>query len=447
MLSLLILFACSPNPDGDAGDDVQADGVRDPVVGTPVATVDADSEVGLVFTEVCGIASHVVEVYNEGDALLELTAIDLQGEGWEVASLDLPVLIGPNEHASIGVSGTDGVAELLLVTNDPERPELRVSLAAEADGPPSIQLGEEAAVVGVLGSAELVALVGDDVDTPADIRVIWESDLDGAFCDTHADEAGVNVAPWEGAERSVGTHQVIVSAIDSCGNSTSVELPVCQEGGFAMDELGLADWNLEGSSVWDETEGELEITPAEQYKVGSAFMTTATVPADAVKLDFEFYMGDGTGADGFAVVALNTIAMNDFLGAEGCGLGYAGPSAGCIDGSDALPGWAIEVDAYFNWQIDPTEGDHVSLHVDGDQETLWAWSEVGELEDTGWHHMTVEVVGKHFLVTVDGEIAIDQEVGKVPDFPAYIGFTGATGGDTNVHRIRDLVVTTESCGD
>ncbi len=444
-MSLFLFLACSPQTEAADTTNSSADGVADPVVGTPVLVLDAASQQGLHFGALCGLANPVVELFNEGDALLEVERVRIDGEGWEMAEQDWPLLVGPGDSAAIGLSGRDGRAQLLIQSNDPEAHEVIVELSAVADAPPSVQLDYERQIVPVGESLELVALVGDDIDDPRDLHIVWSTDLEGEICEVAADEGGVAIAPWDSGERAVGDHTVSVSVTDPCGNETVEELSLCQEGGFAMDGLGLDDWNLVGSSSWSDEEGWLEITPAEKYQVGSAFMTTATVPADQVRLDFEFYVGEGTGADGFAIVALDSERMNDFLGAEGCALGYAGPSAGCIDGSDALPGWAIEVDSYYNHQMDPTEEDHVSLHIDGDQEQIWGWAETGELEDTGWHAMSILVEGRRFRVEMDGVLLIDQEVEKVPEYQAWIGFTGATGGDTNVHRVRSLVVTDSTC--
>ena len=67
------------------------------------------------------------------------------------------------------------------------------------------------------------------------------------------------------------------------------------------------------------------------------------------------------------MVALDTQRMNGFLGSAGGCLGY-GNGAGCEPIQDALPGWVIEIDTFYNEQWDPTETDHIAFMFDGNQE-------------------------------------------------------------------------------
>ena len=49
------------------------------------------------------------------------------------------------------------------------------------------------------------------------------------------------------------------------------------------------------------------------------------------------------------------------------------------------------------------------------------------------------------LVEIDGVAYIDEELNGFFDFPAYVGFTAGTGGDTNHHLIDSLTFTELSC--
>ena len=62
------------------------------------------------------------------------------------------------------------------------------------------------------------------------------------------------------------------------------------------------------------------------------------------------------------------------------------------------------------------------------------------MEDGNWHRMGVSVVGDWITVDVDGTTYIDEQVSELSSFPAYVGFTGATGGFTNYHLIDALEV-------
>jgi len=154
------------------------------------------------------------------------------------------------------------------------------------------------------------------------------------------------------------------------------------------------------------------------------------VSSDAVNIDFEFYVSGGTGADGISLTAIDADRMSTFVGGSGGGIGYYG-----------LPGWSIEIDTWYNSEhSDPTSADHVSVHIDGDVNSPLAWATLPEMEDGAWHLGSVEVVGSHMRVWVDGILYIDDTIPGLTPFDAYVGFTAATGGSTNYHLIDALEV-------
>jgi hypothetical protein len=59
---------------------------------------------------------------------------------------------------------------------------------------------------------------------------------------------------------------------------------------------------------------------------------TATVSGDNVQIEFLFFIGGGTGADGLSLTALDTTRMSSWLGGTGCGIGYGGGAA-CTTGA------------------------------------------------------------------------------------------------------------------
>ena len=111
----------------------------------------------------------------------------------------------------------------------------------------------------------------------------------------------------------------------------------------------------------------------------------------------------------------------------------------------ALPGWSLEVDTYYNSEVDPTEEDHVAFSFDGQVADYAAWAALPELEDTGWHTMSVTVAAPHVTVVIDGVTYIDEDLSGDFSFPAYVGFTAGTGGLTNYHLIDSLVVSEYAC--
>ena len=59
--------------------------------------------------------------------------------------------------------------------------------------------------------------------------------------------------------------------------------------------------------------------------------------------------------------------------------------------------------------------------------------------------MTVTVLGRRVTVAIDGVAYIDQNLSGFTPFPAYVGFTAATGSVTNYHLIDALTVTRYVC--
>ena len=74
-----------------------------------------------------------------------------------------------------------------------------------------------------------------------------------------------------------------------------------------------------------------------------------------------------------------------------------------------------------------------------------AWATLPEMEDGAWHTMAVEVHAPRVTVTIDGVTYIDEDISGYFDFPAYVGFTAATGSLTNYHLIDALEVTQLVC--
>jgi hypothetical protein len=253
--------------------------------------------------------------------------------------------------------------------------------------------------------------------------------------------SGVATADW--SSRTSGLHSVKATVEDSCGNQATSVVGVCQDEGYTSDELDLSAWQFDGVAEWDTANDWLQLTAADEYVVGSAFATDSVVSGGNVEIRFSFYIGDGSGADGISLTALDADRMTGLLGGSGCGIGYGG-DASCTAGP-ALPGWSIEVDTYYNSEVDPTASDHVMFTFDGDVDNVLLWAELPEMEDTGWHEMVVTVSDPNVRVEIDGVAYLDDAVSGYFGFPAYVGFTAGTGGQTNRHLIDSLEVTESVC--
>ena len=238
---------------------------------------------------------------------------------------------------------------------------------------------------------------------------------------------------------SPGLHELAVDTHDSCENPSVFPLVVCQQYGYEVESLDISTWNFEGAAFWDTQNNWVELTSATTNQVGSAFSTAVPVSGGNVEIEFQFYIGDGSGADGISLTALDIDRMTTYLGGTGCGIGYGG-DATCTSGP-ALPGWSIEVDAYYNGGQDPTSDDHMAFMFDGDVDGAVHWSTLPEIEDTGWHSMRVVVTdppcfGRNRWFCIYGSRCDGQ---------LQFSCVAGTGGATNRHLIDSLVVIESIC--
>lgn len=379
----------------------------------------------------------VVVATNEGDGPLTLLSATTTGD-W-TTTVGLPVTLDSGESLSIDVSGT-GEGELTITSDDPDEPTVVVPLTAVIDTPPVATLTSplDGSIFGEPAGDQ--TLTGSIVDPDSgSIDITWR--IDGAVLGTDTVAPGAVSTIWPAP--ASGDHTITLQAADTCSAASSA-ISVCQDGTTTTENLGISTWHYEGSAYWDGPNNYLVLTDALQTQVGSAFDTTAAVTGSAVDIDFDFYIGDGTGADGISLTALDTTRMAaTYLGGSGCGIGYGG-NADCTTGP-ALPGWSVEVDTYYNGGYDPTDADHVAFTFDGDADGPAAWAALPEVEGTGWHTMNVRVADPHVTVTIDGVTYIDQDLTGSFGFPAYVGFTAGTGSVTNRHLIRALTVTDRAC--
>jgi gliding motility-associated-like protein len=154
------------------------------------------------------------------------------------------------------------------------------------------------------------------------------------------------------------------------------------------------------------------------------------------KISTQLYFGaSDSGADGLAFV-LQPLSSNQ--GVSGGGLGYQGIS----------PSLAVEFDTYYNPGADPISNDHIAIVKNGLAASISAHSEfvpyynAGQIEDGNWHDAVFEWIAssKTLKVTYEGTVifntVIDIPNAVLGNQYAYWGFTAATGGSVNEHRVR-----------
>lgn len=436
MVPVLGLVACSEV--GFSGK-VEADPADTAEPGVPDLRVEPrDIELG----PTCTGGESSVTLTNEGTADALLTEVVATG-AW--SSDSAPEVLAPGQSIVLAVrTEAGGTGSLRVASNDPDEPEILVSLDTLPDQPPTLTLlrptsGE---VLGQAAPVSLYARVTDE-ETPLETLLVqWFSDIDGYVADTPPTAEGEAIGEWFNP-RTEGDHTLRAVVTDACGQSAEATVGLCQQAGYDEEVLDLEGWIFSGSARWDEVEERVELTTATENQVGSAFTTDVAVGGDNVEIEFLFYIGDGTGADGISLTALDTTRAVSYLGGTGCGIGYGG-DAPCTAGP-ALPGWSIEVDTYFNDGQDPTPLDHLMFTFDGDVDDPAIWAELPEMEDTGWHSMRVVVAAPRVLIEIDGVTYVDADLPGHYDFPAVVGFTAGTGGATNTHLIDSLVVTEFIC--
>ena len=386
-------------------------------------------------TEICGDSeSTEFMILNAGEGDLVINDIEVQAFGWTVQEPVYPLILETGETYSLEAIGESGSGILSIYSNDPNTPALWVELHATKDMSPSllIQNPQDGMIVPVDGTS-FIAQVSEAEDDLSQMVVSWFSDIDGLLDTTPIDEHGQSVL--EGVLPSHGAQEITAMVFDSCGNEALDAIGVCQQFGYETENLDISTWNFEGSAQWDSNLGVVELTNTSTNVAGTAFSTASIVNAEQVEIEFMFYVSGGSGADGFSLTALDVNRMSGFVGSTGGGIGYAG-----------MPGWSIEVDTYYN-SNDPTSADHVAFAFDGAVGSPVIWSPLPEMEDGQWHTMRVEVNAPHVLVEIDGTVYLDQNITGNLNFPAYIGFTAATGSLTNYHRIDALTVTEQVCAE
>jgi hypothetical protein len=425
----------------DTGLDTAAEAPGPPDIEVTPASVRASA--------VCGSETRDIEVRNSGGGTLRVRSAEVDGAGWTITGPGLPLRLASGETALFSATGTDGEATLTFKSNDPDEPALAVVLEAFADQAPVVHIDGPADGTVLAEGSEVVlrGVVSDAEDAAEDLGILWTSSADGILSTEPAIVGGGLEIPWPAAGRGPGAHTVSLSATDSCGQTTSEAIDVCQQAISTLDEIDLTDWHFEGVSFWDSSNEWLELTSTDTYVVGSAFETGHLVSGGEIEIDFLFFIGGGSGADGISLTALDTDRYDGvFLGGDGCGIGFGG-GLSCTPGP-ALPGWSIEVDTHHNAEpegLEPTSAHHVAFYFDGNLSDIAAWAEIPDMEDTGWHSMRVVIAAPHVLVQIDGADLIDTELSGHFDFSAWLGFTAGTGGQTNRHLIDSLEITTAAC--
>jgi len=191
-------------------------------------------------------------------------------------------------------------------------------------------------------------------------------------------------------------------------------------------------WQLNGSAslVTSGTSANLQLTAATANEAGSAFWPTA-VPGVGISAAFDSSIGSGTGADGLTfTLADASVTSPTALGVDGGGEGFSG-----------IKGIAVSLDTYQN-SVNPS-ANFVGIAtgpgpVSDELNYVTTNSSIASLR-TGVHHFVVTTTSTGLSVTMDGSQVLTYATSLPPT--VLVGFTGGTGGSTDVHAVENVSIT------
>jgi len=184
-------------------------------------------------------------------------------------------------------------------------------------------------------------------------------------------------------------------------------------------------WSYNGNSFMDGPDTRL--TGALTSQNGSVVYPVA-VASNGLRVKFNEQIGGGTGADGMTFSLLNPATASTGMGSGGFGLGFAG-----------LSGVAVVFDTHVTTGYPSSNFAAISSAATsaGVLKLTKAVNEIGQLR-AGTHSVEVSVSGGVLTVFFDGE----QIFGLNVTLPSTVklAFTGATGGLTDVHEVRNAAI-------
>jgi hypothetical protein len=254
--------------------------------------------------------------------------------------------------------------------------------------------------------------------------------IGGEFAATTTLSEGTTIAPGETLTESVtfapsaagwGEGAWVINGDDTTG------LHEIQFSGAGTVPAPGGAWTHNGAATI--ASGVVTTTPASTFSAGSAFFNTPLDSSDLV-VEFEQTIGGGTGADGQAVVFADASkATPKSLGANGGGLGFAG-----------IPGIAVASDTYKN-SVNPSSNFVGISDGPGSASNLLHWlatsTAVPSLR-SGTHRIKVQALSGTITVWVDDTQVLSDAVTLPPK--VLLGFTGGTGGLTDVHMVAGVVI-------
>jgi len=229
-----------------------------------------------------------------------------------------------------------------------------------------------------------------------------------------------------------------------------------------------SNWVTVGDASWNvvhDGESTLELTPNSGNQAGLGFYDQSFSSSQGILAEFEYYAAEGTGADGIAFFLVDGDAVDNSSitpGQSGGALGYGSGD------SDGIPHAYLGVgfDEFGNFVssggdsecLGSTTSQTVAIRGSGHEQTGYdclTYAQVIPISglniDGGWRTARVSVLPDQDNTTLVVEMSwdggdnwftiIDNYVYEVqPPKNLKLGFSGSTGGSTNVHAIGSLNV-------
>ena len=392
---------------------------------------------------VCIDTSVEVAIQNTGDGVLTVSFLGVEGADWTLGPVAMPLVIAPGAVERLRLVGSGGTSTLVVRSDDPERREVQITLAAEANVAPLTLIVSPAEEQSVQVGADLTlsAFVEDVDDTLDSLALEWVSSLTGSLGTATPDGDGRVERTWTAGERAAGPQIITLGVRDPCGAVGDAAVFFCQDGPYEVNPIIEEAWHYEGAAALS---GDvLTLTETTSESVGAAFDLVSVFDGDRVAIDFEFQIEGGPGGgEGVSVTMLDADRREGYIGGDGCGLGFGGGAA-CTSGP-ALPGWSLAIDTHTD-PGDCLEGPHLAFAVDGDVNAFGPCASLPEVDDGAWHSVALSLEAGILNVSVDGLPVIAAGVESLSAFPGFLGFTASTSALPNAHRIRSVRVVDSTC--
>lgn len=377
-----------------------------------------------------------VRVHNAGEATGRITAVQIGGAGWsQSAGPSAPFEVAGGATAVLTFSRGSVDTELALTTD--AGAVLRVALTqAPAPPPPAVaQLGLE-----LLSQSDDETVVKVVNTGGADGRVTSVG-VPGGGWSVRGPSVPFVVETGRGVELRLGRGSADGDLVVSTDTGDVLRLaltgiekpepePELEPEPSVVPDPSAGGWRSNGAA--SVVSGALQLTPATADTRGSAFFPDPVAVGDGLTVSFDATVGDGTGADGLALVLADPArgAASTSLGGGGGSLGFGG-----------IAGHAVALVSYPNGT--QAQGDFLGIS-DGAKAGAWqtlnwlsAQSLLAPLQNTT-RRVTVSITRSTITARMDGVTVV--ETVAVPG-TVLLGFTAATGGLTNRHTIRNVTVT------